>query len=866
MLVVFIARYTLPEPHVWTDAAIGKHILNSLSVPHTDVFSFASDGKPMVAESWLYSVLIYVIIALFGIAGVHFFKLLLIVLLCLMLVNLSYKRRWNTGIAGVLLIVGFYLFRDLLIMRAQLFALFLFAVFFYLLSQFRSGRKRGYLYYLPVVMWVWANSHPSFVIGLVTAIIFFLSELTKKSIRQKFSLWYGRTFKWRVIVHIGLTVLACFVAVVFNPYFLSIFDHAFTTLSATVLYAVIDWYTFERVMMFSIPFLSITVFVVLCMFFVPPRRSDITDAAVLVALFVFAYFFKRYTAFPFLWAIMLGIKYFSAILDMIVKELRFFGRDYRPIGYIFSALFFFALTSGAWAYYCLNHASGRFAPVAAEYSCPVDAVEYIKSNGLDPNVYTPFYYGGYFLYALYPLYKNFSDYHTLYVDEQILLNDQRIREADIGWEWNLEEYDIKTFLIPYQAGKRNLLNGKSRFNEKLHQSPYWKLVYWDDYNLIYKNVDAIISDTFKEKIYMTLDVEDMMRFCTDDPLEQRELKRELIRRKEQKPSSGWCNVFLGILSMRGGDMQTGKEYFELAYKINPDVPKIRLFKEVIDWHENGALQSLSEKIAFYDSGTEGLLQAAFTLMATGLYIDANRVIETVLKTDDKNIEAYILKGICSDYLGDYVDSLVALNNALKINPNEPEILYYLGKIYQNNQIWDQAAQVIRVAIEKDGRNYKYWYTIAEIYLQSGNIDDALAMCKKTVHFRPHFFDAWILGGNLFRKLGRYNESLEVLGKAYILNPFSERLFLELTQTYLFLEQPQKAEEMFAKISDRLFIEAPHYLFVNARFAALKGNEDEAYEFLKKALEKDFSDISIELKRCKEFKELFQTERFRKLLR
>ena len=234
------------------------------------IFSqFATSGQKWIDENWLYQVMLYWLYSLVGISGLILIKGLLLSGIAFCYIRMSYKRNWNPAITAVILAATFYLFREKWLLRAQTFGIALFLIEMAILRQYQSLRKKRYLWCFPPLFLLWVNIHVSFFVGLLTLIVFLISEFFKKYMRKQHLQWYGRSLLWTQIIGIFFIILLSAIATLLNPYGKEIYWYALQSPSVTMLYCVMDWISFERVFMLSIPLLVLPAFTFLSMFFVP---------------------------------------------------------------------------------------------------------------------------------------------------------------------------------------------------------------------------------------------------------------------------------------------------------------------------------------------------------------------------------------------------------------------------------------------------------------------------------------------------------------------------------------------------------------------------------------------------------------------
>ena len=868
LTAVFILGLTirpLAEHGIFSDITVGKYIIQNMSIPGQDIFSYASQNKTWINENWLYQCVVYLLFSVIGIKGLIVLKGLILTGVFLLYVKLAKERCWSVELTSIIFAVSFFLFREKWLLRSQTLGIVLFLVQWYMIVSYSSTRNTKYLKLFPFLMLLWANVHSSFIVGVVVLIVFFLTNLLKKYSRQRYALWYGRTFTWKTLIKIFNSVLISSVIVLVNPSGKALVAYAVRSVSIPALYCVMDWVSFERVFFMTIPYLILPVITILSMFFVPVRKKDIIDIVMLVFIVIVGYVNKRFSVFPFMLAIPIAIKYLSGIASMIRYELKFERVSYRKhvLSIYLSCCIFVILFLTAKVVYANPH--DFFNPSDKSGFYPDNAISFIKNKGLEPNIYAPFYYNGYLLYKLYPDYLQFIDYRSVYIDPWSVLEDLKIREADLGWEFTADKYAVNTVLLPYQPGETFFLNSQNRLREKLAQAPEWRLIYFDDNDLIYVRRPYHLDNYDKENLYLTVDPENFTRIAFADSLTLNEFEKEYTHRNQQAPQSAWCNVALSAVAARKSNMAEARKYLNNALKIKSNDQNILLYDSVFRAFEQG-----DTKPVLYLTSLKDKMRTASVMLVFGFYELAEKYLEDILSSKkmfpyDESYSIFLLLGICRNKLDKYNEALEVFKKAYNIRPNDALSLYYMSCCYIDNKIYDQASFVLREAIAKDQNNYLYWYELAKVFLKRGNIEDAIRMCRKSLKLRPHHFDSWLLANRLYRQVGKYKRAFEVVDNAVIINPFSEKAQLALASTYMDIEKYDKAQTSLMKVKDPYFDTNADYFLAKARLSAVRNKPGEAFDLLKKAIELGGTDTLYLARQANEFKPLLDQDRFKKLL-
>src|SRR5918999_27319 len=124
----FQAMLPIDDPDIWWRLRTGQWILTQGHVPTTDPFSAYGMGKPWIAYSWLFEILVYGLFANFGLSGV---LLLTVGMTLLIAFTLHYAVR-RTGLPFlaevILLAVVFGSLKPVVTPRPWLFSILFFTI------------------------------------------------------------------------------------------------------------------------------------------------------------------------------------------------------------------------------------------------------------------------------------------------------------------------------------------------------------------------------------------------------------------------------------------------------------------------------------------------------------------------------------------------------------------------------------------------------------------------------------------------------------------------------------------------------------------------------------------------------------------
>lgn len=224
MLYLFpllVAMQPIIDPDIWWHLRTGQWIVGHGAVPATDPFSSYGAGKPWIAYSWLFEVLVYGLYQVFGLAGIILYTVTLSLLIAVALHALIRNLVSHFPSEIALTAVGFCAMATLVSPRPWLFTILFFIIEMNLLLTARQSGDTRRLLLLPPLFALWANIHIQFIYGL-----FVLGLATVEPIIDKL---FARSpvaddakglLLWRLL----LVTAACTVATLATPYHLSLYQ------------------------------------------------------------------------------------------------------------------------------------------------------------------------------------------------------------------------------------------------------------------------------------------------------------------------------------------------------------------------------------------------------------------------------------------------------------------------------------------------------------------------------------------------------------------------------------------------------------------------------------------------------------------
>ena len=178
-VLLFTAIFSLAavpplDPDLWWHLANGRLMVATSSIPHVDVYSFSAAGHPWVMHEWLADLAMYLLFQAGGLPWLVavFAGVVTAAAICLYL--LLRRTGLAPAAAVVLTLVGALAGSTAWGARPQLLNVLFCGLLLLGLVEYRAGRLHAWM--LPPFIWVWANLHSAFVVGVIISGLFVAGE------------------------------------------------------------------------------------------------------------------------------------------------------------------------------------------------------------------------------------------------------------------------------------------------------------------------------------------------------------------------------------------------------------------------------------------------------------------------------------------------------------------------------------------------------------------------------------------------------------------------------------------------------------------------------------------------------------------
>ncbi|MBI5599335.1 MAG: hypothetical protein HY890_06295 [Deltaproteobacteria bacterium] len=481
----------------------GEYMINTLSVPKNDIFSFLSPPLPWTAHEWLSEVIMALVHRVSGLTGIVLFFAFLISSVYFLLFKTIRSRNHDilAAAAVTILVTGSSTIHWLA--RPHVFSLLLTVIWYHLLDGFQyQGKNR--LYLLPALMLLWVNLHGGFILGLMLTGVYLsgniLDGLFRADDERKKCVQRAK--------NLALCLAACLAASLVNPHGWRILLFPFEIASNKFIMDSINEFlspNFHNVALFKYMIL-----LVIAVFAISKASLNVIEI-ILVTLFTnMALYSARHI--PLFGIIVLPV--ITRQMDLIIARghglaagglvERFFdifrkksegiaSMDGCARGYLWPAITvmaviaFFAAGTGK-AGGLAGKADWLTGGQEMEYKfdgkkLPVEAVEFMKRENIPGNMFNNDEFGDYIIYAAWPRYRVFFDGRSDMYGEAMLREYFKIIWIEPGWDGVLKKYDINWII--YNSG--------SALSQFLLQRRDWRLIYSDGV------ADIFVRDTAENR-------------------------------------------------------------------------------------------------------------------------------------------------------------------------------------------------------------------------------------------------------------------------------------------------------------------------------------------------------------------------------
>jgi hypothetical protein len=499
--ITFLAIFAMAakvsvDSDTWWHLRAGQWIVENGTIPQNDVFSYTRSGADWRYPGWLVEVPMALIYRAAGPGGLNLWTAAM--------VTLAFIFLWQALSGGVFLrafvtILAAAASGVYWAARPHLVTFLLAAVIIWLLERYRWSEPgdRGAsarLWWLPVLMVLWANSHGGFIVGFILLGTYLFSNLvdwlTNKLTADRRRLTqigklelenirvHQRPTSCRQsavkIIHLCLIGLAMLLAVCLNPSGPGMLLYPFKTVSIGALGTYIqEWLPPDFHLRSVQPFIWLLLLTFGAVG-ISRRRLALSDFLLAAGFAYLSFMAARNIALFALAAPVVLTRHAEPIADTFARRfgLRSGAGPTSPLLTRLNRILLAVVVLAAIV------KAGAALPLEANLAeirktMPVEAVNFIKSTRPPGKLFNSYNWGGYLLWEL-PGYPVFIDGRTDLYDDELVNEWLRVVRAEEGWEEVLDRWEVRLVLLEPGMPVVRLL-----------EEDNWELVYEDEVAVMY---------------------------------------------------------------------------------------------------------------------------------------------------------------------------------------------------------------------------------------------------------------------------------------------------------------------------------------------------------------------------------------------
>jgi len=222
-----------------------------------------------------------------------------------------------------------------------------------------------------------------------------------------------------------------------------------------------------------------------------------------------------------------------------------------------------------------------------------------------------------------------------------------------------------------------------------------------------------------------------------------------------------------VLSMKSMDVISVNFNVKKASK-----PRIKTFKKEL----------ISKIKEFSGSEVKNMMGIAVQQFQSKNYAASEESFKRVIEIDAKNVGAYFYLGLINFINQKYEDSKNYYLKGLAIEPDNKDLLKYLGNTYVKLDDYDAAIDCLKKITQKE-EDKTVWMKIGKLSEENENTDDAVTAYKKAIELDANYSEAYAALGSLLFNESEYEEAIPYLERATKDFPESDEFQNKLAKCY-----------------------------------------------------------------------------------
>lgn len=518
LVFVFLATtFKIADDDFFWHLATGRYIVENGVVPGTDVFGETTQNVTWIPFEWGWDVVSFLLYKLNGYNMILVFRSLMFVLMFGIYYGLFKKFNINSVLSFIFLFALIIGMLDRLTPRPHLISYVFFVLLLYILVSFKYLNREKYfryVYFLPLIFFVWGNFHPGVLAGGLILFIFTVSELLVNFFPKSLATAAVPALTKQQIIRLFIISVLSAAVLLINPHGLQTYIYSYEHTNMKMLEYIKEWRSpfdpetgygfinlFFKIFLFSGALILIYAF----------KKKDIFFALMYIGFVIYSVrairfmidyeivicFFLLFTVNYYL-DLLKQKKAFEKVLSFI-----FYNNGVKIILVLFTLFVIYNLPDGS-AYLKIRYYRQFGYGIDKNYM-PVQLIDFMKDNKITGKAYNYFESGGILVWSI-PGQKNFIDSRNL--NDDIYFEYRSIMNKNAGYAEKFDKYgfDFVLYVDPDLIRRPQTL--QTNIVSFVSDNPGWKLVYWDDRSFLFLKNEEKYSQIINKYEYKILNLYD----------------------------------------------------------------------------------------------------------------------------------------------------------------------------------------------------------------------------------------------------------------------------------------------------------------------------------------------------------------------
>jgi len=545
VLVFFAVSYQISgDDDLFWHLATGRYIVENKVVPDKDVFGHITSGTEWIPFEWGWDILTYGLYNIGGYNAILLFRSLAFCFIFLLLYLLLRKFKVNSFLSVFTLFVLLVAIMDRFSPRPHILTYIFFVVLLCILLSYKyidREKYRKWLYFVPLIFLLWANSHMGVLAGGLILFVFTITETITYFKPSSFTSVEIKALGKNELRNLWIIAIASAFMLLINPHGINTYIYAYSHTKMKMLESVNEWqspFSSKLDFGFIITLYKIFIFSGILVLYYAFKKKDLLFALMYISFAIYSVRAIRFTVdYELIMSVFIIIS-ISYILSKIrsVDFRRIFNGNILKGALAVFIIYIITLIPNNEIYQKIKYYRVSGWGINSDF-IPVQLFDFMKENKISGTPYNHFGTGGYLVWN-FPNEKNFIDSRNL--NDEIHSEYDAIMVMQPGFERKLEErgVDYVVYLDPDLIRRPNEL--KRLITSYLSNSKKWKLLFWDDKSMLFVKDISKFADVITKYEYKIIDPYDFLfnkpEFENRIKLDPDAAGTELKRKQDSEPN------------------------------------------------------------------------------------------------------------------------------------------------------------------------------------------------------------------------------------------------------------------------------------------------------------------------------------------